>query len=131
MTKKEITDIFENLEDNDLNHLIYAFIRWWTYGKRFNSHLKIDNQLVSVDTVNWGVAIVRKIPVLNSENFRLDVKIYPKCLFIKTYIFTNKEFIKSFYPCNNTDEILSKLENYGIELTYPEFFENKEELLNG
>ena len=130
MTRKEIEKIFSSLKDDDRENLINAFIRWWTYGIRDLYKLDLNNSLVNFDIVSVGIAVVKTIPVLNSDNERICVQILPYKIWLNLYVFES-DFIRAYYRCNNTDEILSQIKQYGKKLTYPEYFKSKEELLEG
>lgn len=130
MTRKEIEKIFLNLKDDDRENLINSFIRWWTYGIRDLYKLDLNNSLVNFDLVSVGIAVVKTIPVLKSDNERICVQILPYEIWLNLYVFES-DFVKAYYRCNNTDEVLSQIKKYGKKLTYPEFFNSKEELLEG
>lgn len=133
MTDKELIKIFKELKNDDRDNLINAFIRWWTYGERemILNNTIFTNHSLNFDVMSFGIAIVRNIGVVGSTSHRIEVKILPYELFIEIYIINNPSFLNNYHRYLDMDELLSQLKRFGKELTYPEYFNSKEELLEG
>lgn len=133
MTDKELIKEFRNLEKEDEDNLINSFIRWWTYGERemMIGETKYTNRSLNFDVVDFGVAVVRNIGVLDSFNHRIEVRILPDFLFIEGYIINNPIFLKTYHKFVDRVDLLSQIKRFGKELTYPDYFKSQKELLEG
>lgn len=133
MTDKELQKVFRELKDDDRDNLINSFIRWWTYGERemIIDDVRFSNRSLNFDVMSFGIAVVINIAVLNSTNHRIEVKILPYEFFIEIYIINNPVFLKTYHKYLDLDELLSQLKRFGKEITYPPYFNSKEELLEG
>lgn len=133
MTRNELIEVFKKLDGDDRFNLINSFIRWWSYGERDITldGVKYSNKALSFDRVDFGVAVVRNIAVLDSTFHRVEVSILPYELFIKMFIIPSEVFIASFYKYVTMVDLLSQLVRFGKPLTYPDYFKSKQELLEG
>lgn len=133
MTDKELQKLFKELKNDDRDNLINSFIRWWTYGERemIIDDVRFSNRSLNFDVMSFGVAVVRNIGVIDSTNHRIEVKILPYELFIEIYIINNPAFLRNYHKYFDLDELLSQLKRFGKEITYPPYFNSKEELLEG
>lgn len=133
MTDKELIEQFRNLQEDDRDNLINAFIRWWTYGERemVINDIKYSNRSLNFDVVSFGVAVVRNIGVVNCPNHRIEVKLLPYQLFIEMYIINNPAYLRTYHKYINTDVLFTQIKRYGKELTYPDYFKEQKELLEG
>lgn len=133
MTDRELIEIFRSLQDEDRDNLINSFIRWWTYGEREMTinDVKYTNRSLNFDVVDFGVAVVRNIGVVDSFNHRIEVKVLPYFIFVEAYIINNPMYLKTYHKFVEKVDLLSQIKRFGKELTYPDYFKEQKELLEG